>query len=103
MNADQIDSYDILQLRLEILRLRDQALGAEARNDLLHHHIAALQGCVQERDALIAQQEILINEQKLHLAERDAHIADLHANNVRLHEDLARPVVIRILRRLRKK
>ena len=43
MTLDPVDSEDLLKLRHEILRLHDQALGAEARNEFLKDRITNLE------------------------------------------------------------
>ena len=128
MTADQVDGEDRDQLRHEILNLRDRALGAEARNQFLtnrsanqDNQIAELESRVAERDTRIeewknrvaerdtriAERDARIAERDLRMAEKDAsadekddRIAELEAENLRLHEDLARPAIIRLARRL---
>ena len=142
MAADLVDGEDRDQIRHEILSLREQALGAEARNQHLtdrvanqDDRIAELEARVDERDtrieewkdrvaerdtriaerdARIAEQDARVAERDIRMAEKDAriaeqdariveqedHIAELGAENLRLHEDLARPAIVRLARRL---
>lgn len=72
MTADPADSQDIAELRHEILRLRDQVVGAEARNKVLEDRVMELEDENARLDALSS----------------------------RLHEELARSPVIRIARRI---
>ena len=121
MTADLVDGEDIEPLRHEILRLRDQALGADAENEHLRERfvneddrIAELEDRVGERDtrieewkdrvgerdARIAERDTRIAERDTRIAERDARIAELEGENRRLHEELARPAIIRLARRI---
>lgn len=121
MTGDMADSEDREQLRHEILRLRDQALGAEARNQFLTDRIAnqddritgleeqveEWKGRVAERDARIAERDASIAERDANIAqkdtrigEKDARIAELEAENHRLNEKLTRPAIIRLVRRI---
>ncbi len=128
MTADQVDGEDRDQLRDEILNLRDRALGAEARTQFLTNRVAhqddqmaELEDRVAERDtriedwkdrvaerdtrigerdALIAERDLRMAEKDARLAEQDNRIAELEAENLRLHEDLARPAMVRLARRL---
>ena len=72
MTVDPADGEDIMELRHEILRLRDQALGAEARNEVLEERVLELEEENTRLDAL--------------------------SNH--LLEELARPPAIRIARRI---
>ncbi|MCY4272979.1 MAG: glycosyltransferase, partial [bacterium] len=128
MADDPVDDQDRDQLRHELLRQRDQALGARTRSQFLtdrvanqddriaelqervrerEHRIEEWKSRVAERDARIAERDLRmaekdarIAEQDLRMAEKDARIAELAAESLRLHEDLARPAVIRLARRL---
>ena len=121
MTADLVDSEDREQVRHEILRLREQALGAETRSQHLagrvanqddriaeleeqvnerENRIEEWKDRVAERDTRIAERDARIAERDIRMAEKDARIAELEAENLRLHEDLARPAVIRLARRL---
>lgn len=114
MTADMADSEDREQLRHEILRLRDQALGAEARNQFLTDRIAnqddritgleeqveEWKSRVAERDARIAERDASIAEKDARTAEKDTRIAELEAENLRMHEDLSRSAIIRLVRRI---
>ena len=72
---DPIGTDDPDALRAEILRLREQLLGANGREEVLHDRIAEL----ERREA------------------------DLDAANRALHEELARNPLVRILRALRRR
>ena len=74
MSTDPIDSGDIQQLRLEILRLRDQVSAAAGREEVL-------------RDLV---------------AERDRRVAELDAHASALAEELARNPVVRIARAVKR-
>ncbi len=128
MTAEQVDGEDRDQLRHELLNLRDRAFGAEARNQFLTNRVAhqdeqiaelehrvaerdtrieEWKNRVAERDTRIAERDARIAERDLRMAEKDAsadekdiRIAELEAENLRLHEDLARPSIIRLARRL---
>ena len=121
MTADLVDGEDLEQFRHEILRLRDQALGAEAQNDHLRERIAnqesqiaELEGRVSERDSRleewkdrvaerdtrIAERDTRIAEKDERIAEKDNRVVELEAENHRLHEELARPAIIRLARRI---
>ncbi len=121
MVADLLDEGDREHLRHEILRLRDQAVGTEARNQHLTGRVAnqddriaeleervaeretrieEWKDRVVERDTRIAERDIRIAEKDARVAEKDARIAELEAENLRLHEALARPAIIRLARRL---
>ena len=128
MTADLVDGEDLEQIRHEILSLRERALGAETRSQQLadrvanqDDRIAELEERVDERntrieewkdrvaerdtriaerDARIAEQDARIAERDIRMAEKDARIAELGAENLGLHEDLARPAIIRLARRL---
>lgn len=121
MTTDLADGEDPEHLRHEILDLRDRALGAEAANQFLtdraanqDERIAELENQVAERDARvedwknrvaerdtrIAERDTRIAERDLRVAEKDARIAELEAENIRLHEELGRPAIIRLLRRI---
>ena len=149
MTADLVDSEDREQIRHEILRLREQALGAETRSQQLADRvanqddriaeleervderdtrieewkdrvaerdtrIAERDARIAERDARIAERDIRIAERDaqlvekdariaerdIHMAEKDDRIGELGAENRRLHEDLARPAIVRLARRL---
>ena len=121
MVADAVDGEDREQLRHEILNLRDRSIGAEAQSrylrDLIANQedrIAELEDRVAERDARIeewkdrvlerdtriAERDVRIGERDTRIAERDARIAEQDAKIALLHEDLARPAIIRLARRL---
>ena len=128
MAADLVDGEDREQLRHEILRLRDQALGAEARSQFLtdrvanqDDRIAELEERVDERetrieewkdrvserntriaerDARIAEQDARVAERDIRMSEKDARIAELETENLRLNEELGRSAIIRLARRL---
>ncbi len=128
MPADPADGGDHVHLHQEILRLRDRAQGAEAQNQHLHDRvanlhdrvanlqdrvanlqdrIAELEGRVGERDARIADHLVRINERDVRLSEKDAliagkdqRVAELEAENQALRAELARPAVIRFVRRI---
>lgn len=114
MNSELIDSEDQVQLRLEILRLRDQALGAEARNEYLAGRISnqddqinELQNraderdtWVAERDARIAERDARIAEKDGQIAEKDARIAQLEAEILRMGNRANRWAIIRLARRI---
>ena len=55
---------------------------------------------IAEQDARVAERDIRMAEKDARIAEQDARIAELGAENLRLHEDLARPAIIRLARRL---
>lgn len=55
---------------------------------------------IAERDARIAERDQQIAERDTRIAERDTRIAELEAKNLHLHEELARPAIIRLARRL---
>ncbi|MDE0217618.1 MAG: hypothetical protein OXN79_13735 [bacterium] len=111
---DLVDSEDIEQLRHEILRLRDQAIGAEVQGRYLRARVTELEDRIAERDARIdewkdrvlerdtriAERDTRIAERDTRIAERDARIAERDAEILCLHKDLARPAIIRIARRL---
>ena len=114
MTADLVDGEDPEQLRHEILRLRDQALGAEVHGQYLRNRVAELEDQVAERDDRIeewkdrvlerdnriAERDDRIAERDDRIAERDTRIAERDAKILSLHGDLARPVFIRLARRL---
>lgn len=142
MAADLVDGEDREQIRHEILRLREQALGAETRSQQLADRVAnqddriaeleeqvderenrieewkdrvaerdtriaerdtriAVQDAqIAERDLRMAEKDARIAERDTHIADQDARIAELEAESLRLHEDLARPAVVRLARRL---
>jgi len=107
MTADLVDGEDPAQLRHEILRLRDQALGAEVHGQYLRNRVAELEDQVAERDARIEEwkdrvleRDTRIAERDTRIAERDTRIAERDAKILSLHGDLARPVFIRLARRL---
>ncbi len=135
MTADLVDGEDLEPLRHEILRLRDQALGAEAENEHLRgrianqdDRIAELEDRVGERDTRIEEWKDRVGERDTRIVERDERIADqntriaerdtriaekdrriaqgetriaeLEDENRRLHEELARPAIIRLARRI---
>ncbi len=111
---DLVDSEDIEQLRHEILRLRDQAIGAEVQGRYLRARVTELEDRIAERDARIdewkdrvlerdtriAERDTRIAERDTRIAERDARIAERDDEILCLHKDLARPAIIRIARRL---
>ena len=114
MVADLVDGEDREELRHEILDLRDRTIGAEAQSryqrDLIanqQNRIAELEDRVAERDARIEdwkdrvrERDTRIAERDARIAEKDARIAEKDAENLRLHQDLARPAIIRLARRL---
>lgn len=128
MTADQVDGEDRDQLRHELLNLRDRTLGAEARNQFLTNRVAHQDDQIAELEDRVAERDTRIEEWKNRVAERDTRIgerddriaerdrrmaekdasadekddriAELEAENLRLHEDLARPAIIRLARRL---
>lgn len=55
---------------------------------------------IAERDIRMAEKDASVDEQNARIAEKDARIAELEAENLRLHEDLARPAIVRLARRL---
>jgi len=118
---DLVDSEDIEQLRHEILRLRDQAIGAEVQGRYLRARVTELEDRIAERDARIdewkdrvlerdtriaerdtriAERDTRIAERDTRIAERDTRIAERDDEILCLHKDLARPAIIRIARRL---
>ncbi|MYH72339.1 MAG: glycosyltransferase [Acidimicrobiia bacterium] len=114
MVADLVDGEDREELRHEILDLRNRTIGAEAQSryqrDLIanqENRIAELEDRVAERDARIEEwkdrvreRDTRIAERDTRVAEKDARIAEKDAEILRLHEDLARPAIIRLARRL---
>lgn len=117
MTADLVDSEDLEQLRHEILRLRDQAIGAEVQGQYLRTRVTELEDRIAEqnariaewkdrvleRDTRIAERDARIAERNARIAERDGKLAECNAEILRLHEALARPVIVRLLRKIRKK
>ncbi|MDE0115443.1 MAG: hypothetical protein OXT07_02310 [bacterium] len=104
---DLVDSEDIEQLRHEILRLRDQAIGAEVQGRYLRARVTELEDRIAERDARIdewkdrvLERDTRIAERDTRIAERDTRIAERDDEILCLHKDLARPAIIRIARRL---
>lgn len=79
MAADLVDSEDREQIRHEILRLREQALGAEARNQHLTGRAANQEDRIAELEAQIDERENRIEEWKDRVAERDTRIAERDA------------------------
>ncbi|WP_419926509.1 hypothetical protein [Candidatus Poriferisocius sp.] len=100
MTPDLIDGEDREQLRHEILRLRDQALGAEVQCQYLRDRVAELEDQVAERDARIAEWKDRVAERDTRIAERDTRIAERDAEILRLRVDLNRPAIIRLARRI---
>lgn len=114
MVADLIDGEDHEQLRHEVLKMRDRTIGAEVQNqyqrDLIANQkdrIAELEERVAERDAHIEEwkdrvreRDTRIAERDTRIAERDARIAEQNAEILSLNQDLARPAIIRLARRL---
>lgn len=121
MAADLVDGEDREEIRHEILSLREQALGAETRSQQLADRVAhqddriaeleervderdtrieEWKDRIAERDTRIAERDIRMAEKDVRIAEQDARIAELGAQNLRLHEDLARPAIIRLARKL---
>ena len=85
--SDPLDSDDPVLLRGEILRLRDAALGEQARNELLTDRIATLEG------------ELHAVGDKLH--KLDAHTQSLQRALQRTLSYQARRVLGRIRRSIR--
>ena len=84
-------------------RIAEQEARIAERDTLLAEQDALLaeqNALVAEQDALVAEQDALVAERSLRTAEQDALIAELETENLRLHEDLARPAVIRLARKL---
>ena len=121
MTSDLIDSDDLVQLRQEILRLRDQALGVEARNEYLAGRIsnqddqinelqnraderdtwvAERDARIAERDARIAEKDTQIVEKDAQIAEKDTRIAQLEAEILRLQSLENRSAIKRLARRI---
>ncbi len=121
MAADLIDGEDHEHLRHEVLNMRDRTIGAEAQNqyqrDLIANqkdriaeleervaerdaHIEEWKDRVRERDARIRERDTRIAERDTRIAERDARIAEQNAEILSLNQDLARPAIIRLARRL---
>lgn len=114
MVAELVDGEDREQIRHEILNLRDRTIGAEAQSRYQHDlianqkdRIAELEERLAERDACIdewkdrvRERDTRIAERDTRIAERDARIAERDAEILGLHEDLARPAIIRLARRL---
>lgn len=128
MTADLADGDDIEQLRHEILSLRERALGAEARSQFLadqtsnqadqiaelkdqvaerdnrieewKDRVAERDTRIAERDARVAEKDARLAQQLAEIADKDSRVAELEAENLRLQEDLGRPAVIRLARRL---
>ena len=101
MTADPVDGEDREQIRHEILRLREQALATEARNQHLtdrvanqDDRIAELEERVDERDTRIEEWKNRVDERDTRIAERDARIAEQDARiaerDIRMAEKDAR-------------
>lgn len=79
MAADLVDGEDHEQIRHEILRLREQALGAETRSQHLTDRVANQDDRIVELEERVDERETRIEEWKDRVAERDAHIAERNA------------------------
>ena len=91
----------------QIAELEDRVAERDTRIEELKDRVAERDTRIGERDARIAERDLRmaekdasVEEQNVRIAERDARIAELEAENLRLHEDLARPVIVRLARRL---
>ncbi|WP_419917523.1 hypothetical protein [Candidatus Poriferisocius sp.] len=103
MTADLIESEDLAELRLEILRLRDQTLGVEVRNQYLSGHITNQNDRIAELENQVAERDSRVEEWKSRVAERDARIAE---KDIRIAEKDARiaeltgSIILRAVRRI---
>ncbi len=137
MMPDLLDGDNLEELRHEVLRLRDQAIGTEARSEYFSGHVENLnerivelkkqvterdvlieewKDRVVERDTRIAERDIRIAErdtriatlsdkiaqQQNTIAEKDLQISDAIENISRLQDYLARPLIVRIVRRIKR-
>lgn len=91
----------------QITELENRVAERDTRIEEWKDRVAERDTRVAERDARIAEQNVRIAERDIRMAEKDTHIAEqntriaeLEAENLRLHEDLARPAIIRLARRL---
>lgn len=94
MTADLVDGEDREQIGHEILRLREQALGAETRSQQLADRVANQDDRIAELEERVDERETRIEEWKDRVAERDTRIAERNARiaeqDIRMSEKDAR-------------
>ena len=99
---DPIDSGSREELRVELLRLRDQALGAESRCEVLADRVAELEGQNHELDRSISElarsAEQMVQARDARISEIDKANQELDKANQELHVELGRSPVIRVAR-----
>ena len=128
MTSALMDCEDLGELRHEILRLRDQAIGTVVSNEALtirvagqeekitelegqvverderithlKHEIAERDERIAERDTRIAERDGRIAERDSRIAERDGRICELEAENAHLHAEIAGSIIVRLYRRI---
>lgn len=89
--TDPIDSDNMTELNLEILRLRDLALGHESRAEMLTARVEELEG----RYSKLRKDNHVLEG---HIEGLEGHIEGLEEANQELHVELGRSPIIRVAR-----